>query len=57
MRKLKKSLFGGKHKCMEEYRYILEELLTVEHQNLVQIIDFKEDNNNFFILQELCKGG
>jgi hypothetical protein len=57
MRKLKKSMFGGQLQCMEEYRYILEELINVEHPNLAQIIDFKEDSNNFFILQEFCKGG
>ena len=40
-----------------DFRENLEEILQLEHPNITQIFDYKEDEFNFYILQEYCKGG
>lgn len=57
LRKIKKSIFKDKEESLEDFRCTLEEVQVVEHPNITQVYDFKEDEHNFYLLEENCKGG
>ena len=57
MRKVKKVVFKEPTQGIEDYRFFLEELLQLEHPNITQLYDYKEDQYNFYLVLEYCKGG
>lgn len=43
LRKVKKVVFRDLSQGIEDYRFSLEELLQLEHPNITQLYDYKED--------------
>lgn len=58
LRRLKKVIFRESYNGVEEFRFSLEnELMKLEHPNIAQIYDYREDSYNFYLIIEYCKGG
>ncbi|CDW71305.1 protein kinase domain containing protein [Stylonychia lemnae] len=57
MRKIRKVMFQETNSGIEDFRFSLEELLQLEHPNIAQIYDYKEDSYNFYVVIEYCQGG
>lgn len=39
---------------VEEFKMDLEEIIQLEHSFIAQVIDFKEDEHNFYLIEEYC---
>lgn len=50
-------MFKESQTGIEDFRFSLEELLQLEHPNISQIYDYREDAYNYYIIIEECKGG
>lgn len=42
---------------VEDFRFQLEELVQLEHPNIAQIFEYREDTYNFYLTMEYCPGG
>jgi len=56
LKKLRKVIFQDEVST-QRYRDILDEIMRIEHPNISTLYDFKEDDHNFYLIVELCKGG
>lgn len=56
LRKIKKVMFPSEE-SMSQYRSMLGELVKLEHPNLVQVFDWREDDYNFYVVYEHLEGG
>ncbi len=54
---MRKVVFRDPTQGIEDYRFSLEDLLQLEHPNITQLYDYKEDEYNFYLVLEHCKGG
>jgi hypothetical protein len=43
LRKIKKLIFKDNDEVMDNFRFTFEEILQLDHPNLSQIFDFRED--------------
>jgi len=57
LRKIKKVTFNKNQSGIEDFRFSLEELLVLDHPNIAQLYDYKEDLFNFYLMIEKCEGG
>ncbi len=57
MRIIKKIVFNSHLSGIEDFRFSIEELLTLDHPNIQNVYDYKEDLYNFYIIMEYCNGG
>ncbi|CDW87290.1 protein kinase domain containing protein [Stylonychia lemnae] len=57
LRKIKKVVFNKNQSGIEDFRFSLEELLLLDHPNIAQLFDYKEDLFNFYLMIEFCEGG
>lgn len=56
LRRIKKILFKDPISGIRDFRQKLEELLAVEHPNMTQLLDYREDMHSFFLIFETCNG-
>lgn len=56
LRRIKKILFKDPMQGIQDYRRQLEELLSLEHPNMTQLLDYREDMHSFFLIFETCNG-
>ena len=42
---------------IDDFKMNLEDILKLEHTNMIQILDFSEDYYNFYLIEEYCEGG
>lgn len=57
LRKIRKVVFQDTASGTEDFRFSMEELLQLEHPNIAQIYDYREDPHNYYLIVENCKGG
>lgn len=56
LRRVKKVLFKDPTTGIKQFRAVLEELLQLEHPNMSQLLDYREDLHSFFLIFECCNG-
>jgi len=56
LRRIKKILFKDPMQGIRDFRHSLEELLALEHPNMTQLLDYREDMHSFFLIFETCNG-
>lgn len=56
LRRIKKVLFKEPHKGIKQFRAMLDDMLNLEHPNMTQLLDYREDANSFFLIYDSCKG-
>ncbi len=54
LRKIRKMIFRDSNQGIQTYRSFLNDLLQVEHPNMPQLKDFREDYCNFYLVFEGC---
>jgi hypothetical protein len=43
LRKIQKFIFIGQEQGIEDFRFALDDLLQLEHPNITQLFEYKED--------------
>ena len=56
LRRIKKILFKDPSKGLKVFRTQLEDLCQLEHPNIAQLLDYKEDVHCFFLIFDACNG-
>ena len=54
---MKKFIFTEPSKGIPKFREHLEDLVRLEHPNIIQVLDFREDLHSFFIVFEASSFG
>ena len=52
LRRIKKFIFIDPSKGIPKFRNYLEDLVRLEHPNIIQLLDFREDMFSFFLVFE-----
>ena len=42
---------------MSSFESEVEILRSIKHENIVELVDFKKSQNNFYLFLEFCEGG